>query len=154
MADIQVTQLDEQPTAGIREVVPIGDLPGFFARAFDGTMAFLQARGLDAVGPPFGKYYGTPGATVDVEAGFPVAVQVTPAGNVVPGTLPGGRVVETVHVGPYETMHRTYSEMERYITDAGLRPGTIMWETYLSDPATEPDPAMWRTRICWPVGED
>jgi effector-binding domain-containing protein len=116
-------------------------------------MAFLQAHGLDPVGPPFGKYYGAPGATVDVEAGFPVAVQITPAGNVIPGILPGDSVVEAVHVGSYETMHRTYAEMERYLTDAGLRPGSIMWESYLSDPATEPDPATWRTRICWPVLE-
>jgi effector-binding domain-containing protein len=153
MADIQLTQCDERPTAGIREQVPIEDLTGFFARAFGDTMAFLQARGLAPVGPPFGKYYGAPGEIMDVEAGFPVANQVTPAGKVVSGILPGGRVVEAVHVWSYETTHRTYADMERYFTDAGLRPGSIMWESYLNDPATEPDPAAWRTRICWPVLE-
>ncbi len=61
MAEIQVTQHDEQPTAGIRQQVPIGDLTDFFGRAFSDTMAYLQSRGLNPVGPPFGKYYGRPG---------------------------------------------------------------------------------------------
>lgn len=153
MADIDIAQHEEQPTAGIREQVPANNLTDFFARAFQGTMAYLQSRGLKPVGPPFGKYYGTPGETLDVEAGFPVAVTVTPAGDVIPGSLPQGRVVEAVHVGSYETLHRTYSELEHYFAAAGLRPGSIMWESYLSDPATEPDPRTWRTRICWPVAE-
>ena len=149
MADIQVTQHDEQPTAGVREQVPIGDLTDFFSRAFHDTMAYLQSEGLNPVGPPFGKYYGTPGETVDVEAGFPVDVTITPAGNVIPGSLPAGKVAEILHVGSYDTMHRSYSELERYFADAGLEPRSIMWESYLSDPATEPDPNAWRTRICW-----
>lgn len=153
MTDIQITQRNEQPTAGIREMVPIADLTDFFGRAFDETMASLQSQGLAPVGPPFGKYYGTPGDVVDVEAGFPVPVTMTPAGKVTPGVLPGGRTVEATHVGPYDTMHQTYSEMERFIADAGLKPGDVMWESYLSDPGAEPDPRMWSTRICWPVTE-
>jgi effector-binding domain-containing protein len=153
MADIQVTQHDEQPTAGIREQVPIGGLQEFFGRAFQETMAYIQSHGLDPVGPPFGKYYGTPADVVDVEAGFPVAAPITAEGNVIPGSLPAGKVVETVHVGSYETMHRSYSDMERYFAAAGLKPSSIMWESYLSDPATEPDPGRWHTRICWPASE-
>ena len=149
MTDIQVTQHDEQPTAGIREQVPIGELTEFFARAFQETMAYLQSRGVNPVGPPFGKYYGTPDETVDVEAGFPVDVTITPSGDVIPGSLPAGNVIETLHVGSYDTMHRSYSELERYFTATGLKPGSIMWESYLSDPATEPDPNTWRTQICW-----
>jgi effector-binding domain-containing protein len=153
MADIQVIHHDEQPTAGIREQVPIGELTTFFGRAFRDTMAYLQSRGVSPVGPPFGKYYGTPADVVDVEAGFPVAAPITAEGNVIPGSLPAGKVVETVHVGSYETMHRSYSDMERYFAAAGLKPSSIMWESYLSDPATEPDPGRWHTRICWPASE-
>jgi effector-binding domain-containing protein len=149
MADIHVIQHDEQLTAGIREQVPMGELTAFFARAFHDTMAYLQSQGVRPVGPPFGKYYGTPGETVDVEAGFPVDTTIDPAGNVVPGSLPAGKVLEIVHVGSYDTMHRSYSELERYFVHAGLEPGSIMWESYLSDPETEPDPTSWRTQICW-----
>ncbi len=69
----------------------------------------------------------------------------------VPGSLPAGRVVEAIHVGPYDTMEKTYAEIEDYLADEGLTPAEVMWETYLSDPDTEPDPAAWRTLICWPL---
>ncbi len=129
------------------------DLTEFFSRAFAETMAALQAQGVDPVGAPFGKYYGRPTDTVDVEAGFPVATAVAPSGSVATGTLPGGRVVEAVHVGPYDTMEDTYSALERFFAETGLVPGDVMWESYVTDPGTEPDPARWRTQICWPVDE-
>lgn len=151
MTDIHITERDEQPTAGIRESVPMAEMTDFFSRAFHDTMAAMQAQGVQPAGPPFGKYYGMPGATVDVEAGFPVLSAIAPTGDVVPGTLPGGRVVEAIHVGPYDTLKDTYAELERHVADAGLTPGAVMWESYLSDPEAEPDPATWRTQICWPV---
>ncbi|SFN54614.1 GyrI-like domain-containing protein [Mycetocola miduiensis] len=152
MTNIALTEHDEQPTAGVRKRVPMSELTGFFSRAFQDTMAALQAQGVHPTGPPFGKYYGMPTETVDVEAGFPVSATITAAGDVVPGSLPGGRCVEAVHVGPYDTMERTYAEIGRHFVDAGLTPGAVMWESYLSDPEVEPDPSAWRTRICWPVG--
>ena len=114
-------------------------------------MEAMQAQGVQPAAPPFGKYYGTPTAVVDVEAGFPVTAAIQAAGDVIPGSLPAGKVVEALHVGPYDTMESTYAEMQRYLADTGLTPSTVMWECYLSDPETEPDPATWRTQICWPV---
>ncbi|MGY3556491.1 GyrI-like domain-containing protein [Williamsia sp. R60] len=151
MTSIRLVDNAVQQTAGIREQVPISELSEFFARAFGSTMAALQAQGVDTAGPPFGKYFGQPSDVVDVEAGFPVATPITPVDDVVPGTLPGGKAVEAVHVGPYDTMAGTYAELERYCADARLKPGVVMWESYLSDPEAEPDPEKWRTQICWPI---
>lgn len=151
MSDITITEHGEQPTAGIREKVLMTELTEFFGRAFQETMAALAAQGVQPAGPPFGKYYGTPSDVVDVEAGFPVSAAITPAGDVVPGSLPAGKVVETVHVGPYDTMDTSYAAVQRFMAEKGLTPGRVMWESYLSDPEAEPDPATWRTQICWPV---
>ncbi|MBG6225090.1 effector-binding domain-containing protein [Arthrobacter sp. CAN_A2] len=154
MTTIQIMEHGEQLTAGVREKVPMTELTGFFSRAFQDTMAALQAQGVQPTGAPFGKYYGPPGAVVDVEAGFPVAATIAPAGNVLPGTLPAGRVVEATHTGPYDTLADTYSEIQSYFMEAKLAPEPVMWESYLSDPEVEPDPATWRTAICWPVHGD
>ena len=151
MTEIDIAEHAEQLTAGIREQVPIDRLTEFFSRAFGETMAVLRDQGVYPTGPPFGKYYGAPTAVADVEAGFPVSAAIRPEGNVVPGVLPGGRVVEATHLGPYDTMERTYAELERHVQDAGLTPGAVMWESYLSDPESEPDPATWRTQICWSI---
>ncbi|WP_394251014.1 GyrI-like domain-containing protein [Arthrobacter pityocampae] len=151
MTTIRIREHDEQLTAGVRERVPMPELTGFFSRAFQETMAALLAQGMQPTGAPFGKYYGPPGAVVDVEAGFPVAVAIAPSGNVVPGRLPAGRVAEAVHIGSFDTMADTYSALERYLADAKLVPDPVVWESYLSDPEVEPDPATWRTEVCWPV---
>jgi effector-binding domain-containing protein len=151
MTEIHVADHSEQLTAGVRAKVPMTGLTEFFGRAFADTMTALAAQGVQPAGPPFGKYYGTPTDVVDVEAGFPVAAAITPSDAVVPGTLPGGRVIEATHVGSYDGLEATYAEVQRYAADAGLTPGAVMWECYLSDPATEPDSTKWRTQICWPV---
>ncbi|MCH8571986.1 GyrI-like domain-containing protein [Nesterenkonia sp. AY15] len=151
MTDIRLTQLSEKHTAGIRERVPMTGLTDFFSRAFEETMRVLQAQGVSPTGAPFGRYHGRPGDTVDVEAGFPVDSPITPDGPVAPGSLPGGRVVEAIHIGSYDTLERTYSELERYFVDADVTPGDVMWESYLTDPGAEPDPEKWHTQICWPT---
>lgn len=152
MTSIAITDHPEQLTAGVRERVPFAGLTEFFSRAFEDTMKAVEAQGVHPTGPPFGKYYGRPDALVDVEAGFPVASAVSPVGTVTPGVLPAGRVVEATHVGPFDTMEATYSEIEHFFAANALTPGDVMWENYLTDPGAEPDPSTWRTQICWPIG--
>ena len=153
MTEIHLIERDEQATAAVRERVPVSELPQFFDRVYHETMAALTAQGLHPTGPPFAKYYGKPTDTADVEAGFPASGPVSGSGDVIAGTLPGGKVVEAMHVGPYDTMETTYHEMVAWVGEHGLTPSDVMWETYLSDPREEPDPATWRTQIFWPVSE-
>jgi len=81
-----------------------------------------------------------------------VSSPVTDVDDVVASSLPGGRVVEAVHVGPYDTLAETYREVEQWMVGQGLRPGAVTWESYLTDPAAQPDPSTWRTLVMWPVG--
>ena len=68
-----------------------------------------------------------------------------------PGSCRGaGRSVQS-HVGPYDTMADTYTQLLAWAADNGLELATGMWEVYLSDPSAEPDPATWRTEVFWPV---
>ena len=151
MTEIRIVDLTEQHTAVVHEKVPMAELTDFFARAFEATMRAIRAQRDAPVGPPFGAYHGMPGETVDVEAGFPVASPIEDTDDVVGSTLPGGRAVEAMHVGPYDTMTRTYAEIEAWMAENGATPGPLMWESYLSDPGNEPDPQTWRTLIVWPT---
>jgi effector-binding domain-containing protein len=151
MNEMRTVELTEQPTAVLRATVPMDQLPAFFARAFAATAAVIATQGQAPAGPPFGLYHGLPSSSVDVEAGFPVGTPVVPDGVVAPGVLPGGRAVEAVHVGPYDTMGETYGRVEQWMAGRRLARGPVVWESYLSDPEREPDPATWRTVIHWPV---
>ena len=152
---IRLTEQPMQATAVVHERVPLQELPAFFERAFHAAFQAVEAQGLHPTGPPFALYRGMPGATADVEAGFPVNAPFegrdVGGRRVEASTLPGGRVVETVHVGPFDTLEATYERVEGWMSDHDLVPAEHMWECYLSDPEQTPDPATWRTQVCWPV---
>ncbi|KRE76344.1 GyrI-like domain-containing protein [Arthrobacter sp. Soil763] len=151
--EIKTTDLAEQPTAVLRETVPMNALREFFDRAYKSVMTAVEQQNVQLAGPPFAMYRGMPTDVVDVEAGFPLAAAY-PGGDapgVRAGVLPAGRALEAMHVGPYDTLPETYGAVMAKMQAEGLTPGEAMWEYYLSDPAKEPDPAVWKTLVVWPV---
>ena len=154
MAEFEIVDLVEQPALAVRGEVPVEGLGEFFGRAFGEVMAVVEAAGVEIVDAPFGYYPAMPTEVVTVEAGLPVSAPVEASGDVHPLVLPGGRAVVGVHVGPYDSLEATYTELTSWMAARGLTPAGTMWESYLSDPEAEPDPATWRTRITWPIVED
>jgi len=141
------------PAAVVRDTMATSELPSFFGRAFGAVAAAAAAQGVELVGEPFAFYPGAPTDVIEVAAGFRVPTAFQPSGEVVPMELPGGRVVIAVHVGPYDTMDKTYKEIHTWMAARRLTPAGHMWEVYLSDPSTQPDPSTWRTQIIWPVDD-
>lgn len=141
----------EQPTAVVREKVPVQALTEFFGRAFGAVMAAAKEQNVQLSGPPFALYRGMPTATVDVEAGFPVDAGFRGTEGVRTGTLPDAEAFEAAHTGPYDTLEKTYAIIQEHMNSEGCTPSDTMWEYYLSDPETEPDPAKWQTRVIWPI---
>jgi len=168
--EIKSTDREEQPTAVLRETVPMSALREFFGRAYSSVMAAVQRQHVQLAGPPFALYRGMPTDVVDVEAGFPLAAPYPGggggagaraavgggatgggAGVVTPSVLPAGRALEALHVGPYEKLPQTYNAVMARMQAEGSTPGDTMWEFYLSDPGKEPDPAAWKTLVVWPL---
>ena len=152
MTEMRIVELEQQAVAVVADVVPMTDIAEFVGGAFPSVMAVAARQGVKVTGPPFTRYLGAPTTTVEVEAGFPTRSFVRAEDDVRPGALPACRAVEAMHVGPYETLGRTYDEALRWAGEQGLTSGGDMWEEYLSDPTAEPDPATWRTRVLIPVG--
>lgn len=151
MTTFTVETIEPHPAAGIRAEAPMAELREVFDRGFPAVMQAVMTQGGAIAGPPFGYYPRMPGETVEVVVGFPVGASFTAEGEVEPFELPGGRVVTGTHVGPYETLERTYGELMAWTEAEGLTLAEGMWESYLSDPSAEPDPATWRTLIVWPL---
>ena len=104
------------------------------------------------MGEPFAFYPSEPADLIEVEAGVVTAVPVETSGEVVVSSLPGGRVVTALHVGPYEQLENSYRDLLAELDRAGLALRPVgMWEVYLTDPDEEPDPAKWRTRLYVPI---
>lgn len=148
----ELVTLQPQPSAVVREVVPIADLPAWFGRAFDAVLRTIGQQGIVPVGPPFGLYFGMPTETVDVAAGFPTDRLVTPDSGVTGWTLPGGRAVQLLHVGSYDQMQATYAHLMAWLEEQQLAVADLMWEVYLSEPDLA-HPETTRTLIVWPLAE-
>lgn len=150
MSDPTITTLDPVDVAVLREVVPMNALPPFFDRAYHAVMRAVQEQGAVVTGPPVGVYYSMPTDTVDVAAGFPTAAPVTPTDAVAAERLPGGRAVQILHTGSYDSMEQTYNRLMAWVQQQGLALGPVMWETYLTEPDEE-DPSSTQTLITWPL---
>ena len=122
----------DQPTAVVRERVPMANLREFFGRAFGAVMAAAQAQNTSPTGPPFAMYHGMPTDTVEVEAGFPVSPDFSAAGEVISGLLPASDAIEAVHKGPYDTLERTYALILERMSAEGMTPSETMWAHHLS----------------------
>lgn len=152
MTTIGLIDVEEQPTVGIRRRVPVSELPTFFAEVFDAVAASVERAGSRIAGAPYALYRGAPTDTVDVEAGFPLTEPYRGEDSeLVTGVLPAAHAIEAVHQGDYESLHRTYAEVEAWAVEHHLHPQEEMWERYEAGPSSDPDPATWRTRIVWPV---
>jgi effector-binding domain-containing protein len=148
----EIVTLAPMPAAVVREVVPMTALPEFFGRAFQASAEALEQQGIAITGAPFGIYYGMPSDTADVGAGFPSASLPADADGVTGTMLPGGRAARVMHFGAYDTLSETYGRLMSWLTEEGLTPGPVMWESYLNEP--EPDnPAATQTLIVWPLAE-
>ncbi len=148
----QIVEIEEQEALAFRGEVMIPEMPDFFGKAFTAVWAAAGQAGVEIIGPPFAFYPAMPTDTVIIEAGAPVAS----APEDIPGevhrlVLPGGRAVVAIHIGPYETMEKTYAALQAWMAQNGVVPAAGMWEIYLTDPETEPDSSKWQTKIVWPI---
>lgn len=151
MSDFSLVERAPQPTAVVRATIPVSEIPSFLGHAYETVLRVLASQGIAPSGEPFTYYPAAPTATVELEAGFPVAAAPHPEGEVVTGELPGGMVATGTHVGPYDKMADTYNLLMAWIAEQGFAPAEGMWEIYQTDPQREPDPTKWRTQIFWPV---
>ena len=151
MGDIELNRTVPRATAVVRATVSLRDLPAFLSRAFAAVADALVRQGVHVTGPPLALYRSVSDDAVDLEAGFPVAADVTPEGEVRPSSVPGGMAVETIHIGPYEKLGDTYREMAGWMERHGRRPGTLSWESYLTAPDHPGGP---ETLVVWPIAED
>ena len=86
---------------------------------------------------------------VELEAGFPVPAAVEPAGDVVPGSLPGGTAARVEHHGPYDRLGESWEALLAWLEAEGHQPGPVLWETYVTEPSPEVDPSDLVTELTW-----
>lgn len=149
--EFRVVELDAQPALAIREEISFQEIGKRMGELFTELANVLQSKGGMVAGPPFALYHSWDDRKVVVEVGFPTGVPVDGEGRLLPITLPGGKAVTGIHVGPYDRIGETYKRMMDWMTERKLKPKGMMWETYLTDPGREGDPSKYMTQIFFTI---
>jgi effector-binding domain-containing protein len=145
--EIVAADLQEQQVACVHGRILHAELPAFLAAAYSKVPAASAQQGLRLSGPPYARYRFEKDGILDVEAGFPISGAMSRTGDVGPGTLPGGHVLTTVHVGAYDEAGDAYDALEAHLSENGYESAGAAWGCYLDGPDV-PEP---RTKVYKPV---
>ena len=135
----------------IREIVEVSTISEKMGQIFGELFGYLGRKGIQPRGPPFAFYHSWSEQTTDMELGVPVEGINEGEGRVKSGALPGGRVIRAMHIGPYDKLVDTYTEMEAWAKENGYELAGFAWENYLTDPQKESDTSKWMTEVFWPI---
>lgn len=150
-AGAETVSVEPRTTAVVRGTVPMAELEQFFDRSFRLLGEALAAQGIRPAGPAFALYHGPPGETADAEVGFPVDRPIEPSGDVVTGSLPGGRVATLTHHGSYDDLGESWGRLYEAAMAQGATPGNEMWEVYVTQPTPDMAPDDLRTQLYLPL---
>jgi effector-binding domain-containing protein len=154
--EIKIKEISEQSTLAIRDTTRVESIPDKIGKIYSEIMAFMGKKRIAPAGAPFAYWHNMNAESIskgvfDMECGFPVGAPFKGEGNIIASKLPGGKVVTAMHIGPYDTLVKTYEFIQIWIKENGLQVAEDMWEIYLTDPCKEPDSSKWMTEICWPL---
>jgi effector-binding domain-containing protein len=159
----EINERPEQPYVAVRADVTMAELPEF-AHRFGEVFGWLAEHGAAPAGAPFFRYNVIDmERKLNVEAGVPVAAAVAGDDGVIAATLPAGRYVTYLHVGPYdgligavETL-RHWGDTQGVEWDSSDAEDGEHWgcrlDIYITDPSEEPDASKWETELAFRLAD-
>jgi len=139
MNDITIVEVCPQQVLGMKKTGTYLLIPELLMKIYEFTVGKkIQISGA----PIFLCHETTPEAVMEANEKGTATVEVAwPVSGTVKGTremkvyeLPGGKMVHTVHQGPYESCESTYHLLFAWIETQGLRISGPIREVYPNDP--------------------
>jgi len=139
MDDITLVEVAALQVLGMKKTGTYQLIPELLMKTYE----FAVTRKIKVTGPPlFLCHEITPEAVMEANGKGTATVEVAwPVSGTVKGNqemkiyeLPGGKMVHTVHKGPYESCEPTYLKVFAWIESRGLRISGPIREVYPNDP--------------------
>ena len=143
----EIVEHPKRTAAVVRVEGRLDELPKLMGEAFHLTEQAIGESGAVVAGPPFARYLEF-GERVIAEVGFPFEGTLVPTDRVWEATLPGGRLVTTTHVAPYDQLGQAWERTMAWISEHELVATGPGWECYLTGPDESGSPV---TEILWPI---
>lgn len=130
----QVTEESKIDVLCIHTQSSVENLPIVLDQCYGELMTYMQVHGVGMMGAPYVAYYNMDMNALDIEVG--VAVSMLTEGNdrIQSDTLPAGKYIATLHVGPYKKIEPAYRALMTYMEEHNLEANGVAYEFYLNDP--------------------
>lgn len=140
-------------TAVVRATqLPVSELGPFMDAAYRALGEAITSGRIHPIGAAVSRYDSEFGATVDLEAGFPIAEPLTEAVvindiEIVPSELPAGETATTTLTGGYDQLAPAWEQLMAGVNEAGRTPAMPFWEIYQTKPMPGIDPDTMQTQL-------
>jgi effector-binding domain-containing protein len=124
---IELTNSKSIHTAVIRSRVPAKELARFVPAACGEVWSFIRSAGLPRPGRHVALYLDAQGS---VEVGAEVLEPFTGNDRVHCSQLPAGRVVTTIHFGPYAALSDAHAAIHKWCAENRRGCPGVSWELY------------------------
>ena len=143
--EIQIMRSEPIHTAVVRSRVRPEELSKFVPAACGEVWSFIRSAGLPRPGRHLALYLDAQGA---VEVGAEVSELFVGNERVHCSQLPGGRVVTTVHFGPYGRLSDAHAAIREWCARHGHQCSGVSWEIYGQwEESWNTDPSKIRTDV-------
>lgn len=147
---VALERLSERHAASVRTTTQLHRLRHTIDSLHELVMYVVGEQGLAPAGPLYARFHQI-GDAIAVEAGMPLAQQVSPSGVVQPSSLPGGPALICRYYGTLEELAAIRDTMARLRRVHGLSAAGPPWESYLIDRRDVFDGEDRVTEVCLPV---
>lgn len=105
--------------------------------AFGEIGKFIGENKIECSGPPIAITTAYDNSSYTFDAAFPVkSNNMALTGRIKAGSLPGGKYVKGIHIGPYDGLKESYMTLMEYLNKNKLTPSGRSYEEYFNDPGT------------------
>lgn len=133
------------PIAAIREVIEFGKLAETIIRLLDRVYEYLPGATVRQDGHNVVVYLDQ---KPTIEVGVEVSGDFDGTGDVISSHLPAGRIVRTVHLGPYNGLPGAHGAVRAWCEKQRLELAGPNWEIYGD---WNDDPTKLETEVCYLV---
>jgi effector-binding domain-containing protein len=135
----EVIDYPTQHTLGIRTHCAMKDLPTLIPQLIGKVAAYFKELGKQQTEPPFVAYYNEDADNLDVQIGWIAAEQLAGKGEIVSGTIGGGKAISVMYRGAYNNLWEAHDAAHKFIAAKGHQHAHQAYEIYIDDPTKVPE---------------